>query len=54
LKKRTNGDSNNRSGKIADFADVLKAEYVVISVMGPHAGESETEIFERKIKEIQN
>ena len=39
---------------MTDIKNVLNAEYVIISVMGPHAGKSETEIFERKIKEIQN
>lgn len=32
--------------------DFLKQKYVVISVMGPHAGESEEEIFKRKKREI--
>lgn len=29
-------------------------DYVIISVIGPHAGETEQEIFLRKIKEIEN
>jgi len=32
----------------------LKQQYVVISIMGSHAGESEEEIFERKRREIKN
>lgn len=32
----------------------LKQKYVVISIMGPHAGESEEEIFERKRREIED
>jgi hypothetical protein len=32
--------------------DILNNKYLVISVMGPHAGESEIEIFERKIEDI--
>lgn len=31
----------------------LKANYVLISVMGPHASESEQEIFDRKISDIE-
>jgi hypothetical protein len=31
----------------------INGEYIVISVMGPHAGESEDEIFKRKIGDIE-
>ncbi len=34
--------------------DALGAQYAIISVMGPHAGESEEFIFERKIKEVSD
>lgn len=30
-----------------------KEKYILISVVGPHAGETEKEIFERKIKEVE-
>jgi len=33
---------------------ILKSKYVVISVMGPHAGESSEEIFSRKIDDVKN
>ncbi len=33
--------------------DILKSERLVISVMGPHAGETEKEIFDRKIGDIE-
>ena len=33
--------------------EAIEAYWVVISVMGPHAGESEETIFSRKIKEIE-
>jgi hypothetical protein len=36
------------------MVNVLDIKYVVISVMGPHAGESENEIFNRKIQDIHN
>ena len=31
---------------------MLNNKYAIISVMGPHAGESENEIFERKILDM--
>ena len=34
--------------------DFLKQKYVVISVIGPHAGESEGKIFKRKKREIKD
>lgn len=34
--------------------NVHSEKYIIISVIGPHAGESEKEIFVRKIKEIEN
>jgi len=34
--------------------DVLSENYVIISVMGPHAGESSEEIFSRKIDDVEN
>jgi len=36
------------------MAKISDIKYVVISVMGPHAGESENEIFIRKIQDIHN
>lgn len=36
------------------MVDLSHIEYVVISVMGPHAGESEKEIFKRKIQDIHD
>ena len=36
------------------MVNVSDIKYVVISVMGPHAGESENEIFNRKIQDIHN
>lgn len=33
--------------------DALRSKYVVISVMGPYAGESEGDIFRRKTEEIE-
>ena len=35
------------------IAEALAADRVVLSVMGPHAGESESAIFERKIADIE-
>lgn len=35
------------------MVDVLRSKYVVISVMGPYAGESEGNIFRRKNEEIE-
>lgn len=35
------------------MSDVLSSRYVVIAVMGPYAGESESSIFSRKIGEIE-
>jgi len=32
--------------------NILNEKYIVISVMGPHAGESEDKIFKRKIEDI--
>lgn len=34
--------------------DLSTCKYIVISVMGPHAGESENEIFNRKIRDTRN
>lgn len=34
--------------------EALASEYVVLSVMGPHAGEDESTIFARKMKEIED
>jgi hypothetical protein len=34
--------------------DILKEKYVIISVMGPHAGEDAEQIFSRKIHDIQS
>jgi hypothetical protein len=34
--------------------DLRSIEYLVISVLGPHAGESEAEILKRKIQDINN
>jgi len=36
--------------RMANLSDI---EYLIISVMGPHAGESEVEIFDRKIQDIK-
>lgn len=33
--------------------DLQEFKYVVISIMGPHAGEAENEIFQRKISDIK-
>ncbi len=35
-------------------ADALASEYVILSVMGPHAGEDEAAIYTRKMKEIED
>ena len=32
---------------------ILNEKFVIISVMGPHAGESSEQIFSRKIKDIE-
>ena len=34
--------------------NILNENYVIISVMGPHAGESSEEIFSRKIDDVEN
>jgi hypothetical protein len=34
------------------MTNILDKKYLMISVIGPHAGESETEIFNRKIQDI--
>lgn len=36
------------------MVNISNIKYVVISVIGPHAGESENEIFNRKIQDIHN
>lgn len=36
------------------MVDISDIRYLVISVMGPHAGESENEIFNRKIQDIHD
>jgi len=35
------------------LSNFYKEKYILISVVGPHAGETEKEIFERKIKEVE-
>jgi hypothetical protein len=37
---------------MGNLGDALGSRYLVISVMGPHAGESERAIFERKINDV--
>ena len=38
---------------MANLDELLNSKYLVISVMGPHAGESEKEIFNRKIGDVK-
>ncbi|GAG16669.1 unnamed protein product, partial [marine sediment metagenome] len=35
------------------MSKILETKFVIISVMGPHAGEDEEEIFRRKIEDIK-
>jgi hypothetical protein len=38
----------------SELNDILNNKYAIISVMGPHAGDSNEQIFSREIQDITN